>query len=324
MNLFVDNYGARLEIDNNMLKITRESQIRKFSFLRITSINLLKPASLTTSVLSTAAGYQVPVLIYSETGKVEAWVWSYKYGSIAELRKRQVYFCDSTDALSWMRELMSLKLKHQIQNLKWLKDRVPGQKEFVLKQLPKLEARIAAIKIAENFDRIRGLEGNSSKTYWAVFSIALRKHVVFEGRDKRQPKDEFNKCLNYMYGILYGIVESSLLMTGIDPYIGMMHVIRHDRPVLVYDHIEPFRPWVDRMVSELFMAKRLTTEHFKTEDGLISLEGRRVIIEYFFSEMGMRSVLNGRKIKKIDHIHFLSQVLAQRIRGNNENEIDIL
>lgn len=324
MNLFVDNYGARLEIDNNMLKISRDSQIRKFSFLRITSINLLKPASLTTSVLSTAAGYQVPVLIYSETGKVEAWVWSYKYGSIAELRKRQVYYCDSPDALIWIQEIMSLKLKHQIQNLKWLKDRVPGQGDYINKQLDKLGARLIEISSADNFDRIRGLEGNSSKIYWAIISMALRKHVVFEGRDKRQPKDQFNKCLNYMYGILYGIVESSLLMTGIDPYIGMMHVIRHDRPVLVYDHIEPFRPWVDRMVSELFMSKRLVPQNFETTDGLINLEGRRVLIEYFFSEMGMRSVLNGRRIKKIDHIHFLSQVLAQRIRGNDENPIDIL
>jgi len=33
-------------------------------------------------------------------------------------------------------------------------------------------------------------------------------------------KDEFNAMLNYGYGMLYGMIERSVVVAGLDPYIG--------------------------------------------------------------------------------------------------------
>lgn len=320
MNLFVDDYGARLEVEDFMLKVMQGEVIRKVSFLKLTSINLLKPASISTSVLLEAANYQVPVLMYGPTGKVEAWVWSPKYGNIAEVRKQQVYFIEDERSHSWVNNLILLKFRHQSQNLKWLADRIPGKKVELLKALSRLDYLGKKIEDKTTFESLRGIEGSASRWYWGSISLALQKHVQFSGRDKRQPKDQFNKCLNYMYGILYGIVESSLLMVGLDPYIGIYHIIRHDRPTLAYDHIEPFRPWVDNSLMHIFLERGINEDCFEEESGLINSTTRKMLVERFFKDMDLKSILNNRKIKRIDHIHYLSQLLVKNVRGIDEDE----
>lgn len=313
-----------MEVEDDMLKIHDKDKIEKISFHELTSINLYKPVSLTSYVLTKAAEYQVPVLIYNNTGKVSAWVWSHKYGSIAELRKQQVYFCDSEKGMDWVRTLIRSKVESQARNLKWLADRVPMFKDPINIQLNKVRSVSEGILKADNFDTIRGIEGSFSRKYWALLAIAMSKHIKFKNREKRQPRDQFNQCLNYLYGVLYGIVESSLLMVGIDPYIGIMHVIRHDRPVMAYDHIEPFRPWIDKMLCELFMKGIIHDDHFQEGEYSITSVGRKLLIESFFSQMELKSILNNKNIKRMDHIHYLSSMLVHQIRGQDADKINFL
>jgi CRISPR-associated protein Cas1 len=324
MHLFIQEYGARLEIEDEMLKVCWNEEVRKFSFLKIQSINVLKPGSLTTAVLLTAANYQVPLLIYSMTGKVEAWIWSPKYGNIANLRKQQVYFSDSEAGIKWTQELLVTKLQHQIQNLRWMADRIVTQKKILLNTVERIQPKIERIQLTQDFDSMRGFEGSSSKWYWAALSKGMESKIRFTNRQKKGAKDVFNKCLNYLYGILYGVIEASLLMTGLDPYMGIYHVIRHDRPTLVFDHIEPFRPWIDKMLIDLIRRGKLDPECLEVETGFIKLETRKILIETFFQNMEEKSKLNHKMIKRVDHIHYLSRILAQRIREFYENKNDLL
>jgi len=316
MHLMIDQYAVRLDVEQGMLQIHTEEASRRVSFYKLKSINLLKPGTISSRVLELAAEHQLPVMIYNPSGRVAAWCWSHKYGSIAEIRKKQVYFCDSDHGKSWIIE--SLKQKEQLQqsNLKWLKDRVKATSDMLDFQMKKMQTLEEHLSLDKSFDVLRGYEGSISRCYWGAVSMALKKYTSIPGRDRRQPRDQFNKCLNYLYGILYGLVESSLLMTGLDPYIGIMHVIRHDEPTLAYDHIEVFRPWADRLLMELFMKGLISDSHFNAADGLIEKEGRLLLINTLFEYLNGRSVLNGKKIKRMDHIHYASQMLANRIRDH--------
>ncbi len=314
IHLFIEEYGVRVDIEEEMLRIAYGEEERKISFLHLSSINLLRPASITTPVLCAAAQHQVPVLMYSLTGQVEAWVWSPKYANIATLRKQQVYFTDGPRSISWVRELIDHKCQHQLQNLKWLADRVESASPELHRMINKVNQIRRVLAEARDPERIRGCEGAASKWYWSGVSMAMKKYVRFGGRDKREARDAFNQSLNYLYGILYGIVESSLLMVGLDPYMGLLHVIQYDKPTLAFDHIEPFRPWVDKLLMELFMKRKISIELEREGQGL-SLSHRKVLIEQFFQMMDERSLLQAKRIKKMDHIHYLSQKLVRRIRG---------
>lgn len=313
MNLFIDDYGARLELEGGMLKISLGETVHKLSFVKLHSINIMKAVSVTTPVLIEAARHQVPVLLYGSNGKVEVWLWSHKYGNIATLRKQQAYFADSPDALRWMASLLASKVKHQSQNLRWIADRMPSVEAELQAAVKRMDAAIGQMEVCEDPDRLRGLEGMSSRRYWACIARALGRHLEFEGRRQRAPRDAFNACLNYLYGILYGQTEASLVIAGLDPYMGIYHAIRHDKPTLAYDLIEPFRPWADRILIELVLRKKISEAELaggKTKLGKSSI---RLLIGSYFDRMNQRSLLNRKKIRKSDHIHYHSRQLAKTI-----------
>jgi CRISP-associated protein Cas1 len=52
------------------------------------------------------------------------------------------------------------------------------------------------------------------------------------------------------------------MKAGIDPYLGILHVDRHNRPTMVYDFIEPFRHWADRVALDLVFNDRLPADAF--------------------------------------------------------------
>ncbi len=310
----IDQFGVRLELENGMLQIIGEKEMRKLSFYKLKSINVLRHGTISTSVLEKAAMHQVPVLIYDLRGRVTVWCWSHKYGNIANLRKQQVIFCDAKEGMQWIKKVLTNKLELQVSNLKWLKDRVSGAKEVIELQMQKMNEYKERIDQADQYDSLRGIEGSYARLYWGAVAIGIERVIKIEGRERRAPKDRFNKCLNYLYGILYGLVESSLLMAGLDPYLGIMHVIRHNEPTLAYDHIEPFRPWADKLLMEMFLKNEISEGWINQETGFIEKEGRKQLIENFFSLLNERSLLNGKKIKRMDHIHHASNLLVQTIK----------
>lgn len=318
MHLMIENYGVTIDVENQMFRLSVEDKIRKFSPVKITSINVLSPCVVTTPALMLAVRNQIPVLIFNSSGKVDAWIWSPAYGSIATIRKHQAYFSDSEDGMQWVRDVLVFKTQNQISNLRWLAERKKRLAEHIAEKIRKSEQQIPSFQEA-NAASVRGIEGSISKEYWQVIVLALEKNVSFPGRVKRHVHDPFNSCLNYLYGMLYGITEASLLMNGIDPYMGILHRIEYNKKAMLYDYIEPFRPWVDKILIQLFISgKILKEDHYIQEDnGIVKLttDGKKLIIEQFFATMDEKMYLNGKRIKRIDHIHYYSQQLAQTLKN---------
>ena len=101
--------------------------------------------------------------------------------------------------------------------------------------------------------QIMNYEGRGADLYWQTLRQLLLVEVDWEGRETRGARDVVNCCLNYGYGILYAQVESAVLLAGLDPYAGYLHVDRPGKPSLVLDVIEEFRASVvDRVVFGLF------------------------------------------------------------------------
>ena len=155
------------------------------------------------------------------------------------------------------------KIKNQVNTLKYFsKHRKEAQRETY-------EKIMAAVKKMENIckeldslngekiDELRGqflsIEGRASAVYWDLVALILEGKVDFPGREHRGAEDPFNSLLNYGYGILYSQVWSAVILAGLEPFAGFMHVDRPGKPSLVLDLIEEFRqPVVDRTVIAIF------------------------------------------------------------------------
>jgi CRISPR-associated protein Cas1 len=84
-------------------------------------------------------------------------------------------------------------------------------------------------------------EGIAAQYYW--------KHL-FESFARERFGDAPNNFLNYGYSILRAIVARALVSSGLMPVLGIFHRNKYNPYCLADDIMEPYRPYVDRLVYE--------------------------------------------------------------------------
>lgn len=89
------------------------------------------------------------------------------------------------------------------------------------------------------------LEGRAAAYYWANMFPMIPDFR--RGREGVAP----NNMLNYGYAILRAIVARSLVASGLLPTLGIHHHNRYNAYCLADDIMEPYRPFVDRLVVEI-------------------------------------------------------------------------
>lgn len=89
------------------------------------------------------------------------------------------------------------------------------------------------------------LEARAAAYYWSNMF-----HDFKRDRDGDAP----NNFLNYGYAILRAVVARALVSSGLLPTLGIHHHNRYNAYCLADDIMEPYRPFVDRIVVELYDA----------------------------------------------------------------------
>ena len=87
-------------------------------------------------------------------------------------------------------------------------------------------------------------EGIAAKLYWpALFGRSFVRHREGDAPSSR---------LNYGYSILRAAVARALMGSGLFPALGIFHRNRYNAFPLADDIMEPYRPFVDRIVYRLY------------------------------------------------------------------------
>ncbi|MBD9300548.1 MAG: type II CRISPR-associated endonuclease Cas1 [Prevotella sp.] len=87
-------------------------------------------------------------------------------------------------------------------------------------------------------------EGLAAKTYWSnLFGKNFKRE-----REGCPP----NSLLNYGYSILRAATARALLGSGLLPNLGIFHKSRYNAFPLADDVMEPYRPYVDNLVFQLY------------------------------------------------------------------------
>lgn len=89
------------------------------------------------------------------------------------------------------------------------------------------------------------LEGRAAAFYWQN----LFGHIKGFHRDREGIPP--NNLLNYGYAILRAVVARSLVGSGLLPTLGIHHHNRYNAYCLADDIMEPYRPYVDKLVAEI-------------------------------------------------------------------------
>lgn len=283
----------------------------------INAILIAKGARISSDAVIMAIDHEIEILFVDSSGFPRGRVWSNQYGSISTIRKMQVHFASSPDGFSWAKQLVQQKVRRQMALLKKI-----GPTEKVATTIAYLKKQEQAMQTMPVHDaakskmHLRGLEGSASKAYFACVSKCLPPKFQFTKRSRRPAQDMFNALLNYAYGMLYGKIEGALIIAGIDPYLGVFHSDMHNRPVLVFDMIEPYRPWADEVVIELCKSHTVDQDLFSTHAKGYWLEktGRSIIIEQFNAFLEEVVDLQKRRRSRKTHISLACTDLATSLQ----------
>ena len=102
------------------------------------------------------------------------------------------------------------------------------------------------------------LEGRAAAYYWS--KMFPEQEDFSRDREGIHP----NSMLNYGYAVLRAVVARALVASGLLPTLGIHHHNRYNAYCLADDIMEPYRPFVDQLVSNLIQQypeqEEITTE----------------------------------------------------------------
>lgn len=330
MELVLNTFGTMLNRDNECFVVSNDGGRQRVPVEGISSILVCRGVSLTSDAVLLAIEHGIEIHFLDRKGHPQGLVWSHKFGSISTIRKGQMLFTQSHEALKWIQGVIVKKVENQQALLMMTKaakedDSMP-MIDHAIAHLDSYRSKLLAIEgnlVMDAARELRGFEGISSRIYFDALNQTLPLQYRFEERSQHPAMDVANALLNYGYGMLYGKVEGALIKAGIDPYVGVLHRDDYNRPVLVYDVIELYRVWIDYVVFSLLAQEVVSDDYYsRRDDGSCWLEslGRRVVIQSvndYLDEVVTHEGINRSRGTLID---LYCQDLAQRFkRFDQEN-----
>ncbi len=322
MQIFIHTYGTSLKMTDGLLSIKHEDKINKVPIGKIKTLYLTKSVQLSTDVIYACLENGIDLLITERNGKPLGRLWNNRFGSISTIRKYQLDFARGTKVTSWVISQLSDKIENQIDLLYCLLTLDEPHEKLITDTAEKMRAVIGKIQLSKDDSveeagpRLRALEGQAAKLYFSCINKHLPFRYQFAGRSRHPALDMVNAMLNYVYGILYGHIESALIRAGLDPYIGFFHRDEYNRPVLTYDVIEPFRPWADWTVFHLCFNEVLEDSHFSIEQGQYWLQGdaKRFLIQHFTDFFEEVIDYKDKRFSRMMHLERAARLLASTIQ----------
>ncbi len=325
MDLIINSFGTCVGCEQDGFVVHHKDGKQRIPSVGIKSIQLSKGAQISSDAILMAIEKEIDVLFLTRSGEPMGRIWSNKYGSVSAIRKGQLTFTFSKEAINWIKDIIIQKIENQEALLMMMHTPETLLENEVSRSIKKLSDYREKIKgitgevVSEVAPTLRGWEGVASKIYFQTLNRFIAEEYRFAGRSQHPAMDIVNALLNYGYGILYGKIEGSMIKAGIDPYVGVMHRDDYNRPVLVYDVIEKYRVWVDYVVYTLISQKIITEDSYSIQsDGSVWLEslGKRILVQSLQDYLDEIITLKGTSRSRQNHISIYCQDLAQKFKKN--------
>ncbi len=288
--LYVQEPGARLRKSGARLIVQTKEEMVEVPLISVSQVVLFGPVSVTTPALHTLMRAKIPVSWYSTSG----WFLGHTIGTgngnvaVREAQYRMAF--SSQRSLGFAKNLIQAKVKNSRTLLRrnWRTENSVANKEDTLARLKRIITRIPHVK---DVQQLLGMEGEAAAVYFGGFNNMLAENAhgeirsfSFETRNRRPPTDPVNAMLSMAYALLVRQFSNTITSVGLDPYLGLYHRPRHNRPALALDIMEPFRSIIaDSCVIQIVNNGEIKPNNFICIGKSCSLKptGRKVLIAAF-------------------------------------------
>ena len=121
---------------------------------------------------------------------------------------------------------------------------------ILLQQLGKPWKRLEILEQRVLSGDAKNIEAQAAAYYWPT---------LMDGFIRDRYGEAPNGLLNYGYAVLRAMVARALLSSGLMPTMGIFHKNKYNAYCLADDIMEPFRPFIDRIVVELYCGMNIDT-----------------------------------------------------------------
>lgn len=277
--LYVQSSGSYLKKDGDQILIEeKRTQVAEARYMDTSQVVLFGHSGISTPALHECFRRDIPVTFMSYGG----WFIGHTVGTghknvMIRTLQYQASF-DPKICLRLSRKLVAGKIQNcrTLMRRNWKADdgEAPGKAPSEL--LRGLKHDIGQASRAESIALLLGIEGNAARRFFENFigmiAPSCRDSATgfdFEGRNRRPPKDPVNALLSFAYAMLTREWTVTLSAVGLDPYRGFYHQLRHGRPALALDMMEPFRP----LVADSVVLTVINNGEVKPEDFIHSAAG---------------------------------------------------
>ena len=157
--------------------------------------------------------------------------------------------------------------------------------------VPRLQRAAREAERCTTVAALRGHEGAAARLVfaWLQQQVLPAARPAFTARRRaRGTPDRLNSALNFCYYLLFTRINAMLRLRGLNPYLGWLHDSDDDYETLVYDLMEPFRVFVDRLLLRQINRQALQARDFESDSGehRLSRPAARALAEAFEHMLG--------------------------------------
>lgn len=261
--VYITEQGATVQKRGGRLIVTKKGEtVEEIPLMKIDQLRVLgQGVTLTTPALAALAARNVDVVYMTQRGRFLARV-NGKESKHGNLRFRQARLVDQPPrCLQLAKQVVAGKLVNQRALLNQLASHAPNEIAAAISGINAMAKRVPA---APDRDTLLGLEGQGAVSYWKGFRALLKGQWGFDRRAYYPPPDPINALLSFGYTLLLNDIQGALRSIGLDPYLGIFHVIDYGRPSLALDLEEEWRAViVDPMVLGLVNSGKIRPTDFE-------------------------------------------------------------
>lgn len=326
--LYVQTPGAYVRLELDTLKVEIEGQTRlQVPLHHLGALVLFGEVMTTPALLARCAQDGRAVTWLSRSGRFQGRLEGPVSGNVL-LRRAQH---QALSHLTWPQDLARSLVAGKIKNMRSSVLRsarettAPDEQEKLAATARKIALDLEDLPRSFDLDAIRGVEGESTRNYFATFSLMVRgdrQTFAFQGRNRRPPLDPMNALLSFLYALLVSDCAAAAQGVGLDPQVGFLHALRPGRPALALDLMEEFRPILaDRLALTLINRRQLTAADFTARPGgavLLNDAGRKKVVvayqERKQEEISHQVLEQKMPLGLVPHIQ--ARLLARHLRGD--------
>lgn len=326
--VFTQGTYLRKESETVVVRIDKQSKTR-LPLLNIGSITCFGRVGISPQLMGYCGQHGIAISFMTEHGRFLAAVNGFTPGNVL-LRREQYRRADDLDSAKLIaRACIIGKLANYRTVLRRaVRDQAASEATDRLKRTAdRVDMAIRTLDQSLSLDQLRGMEGEFSAEYFAVFNdlvTSQQNEFVFSGRTRRPPLDKVNALLSFLYSMLTNDLRSACEASGLDAAVGFLHRDRPGRPSLALDLMEEFRPvLVDRLVLSLINRGQVKPSGFVEDpgSGIRMDEATRKVIVAAYQKRKQETVTHPFLNEKMTLglvPHIQARLLTRHLRGDSD------